>query len=137
MNSEMPRRTFVVGSGVAAALVVGGASSAASKAEAISSTARFKYAGGAPAPWQPLSTVSGSVDQVTGQGLMISSETGLKREILFAHKPFIWNERVVHWTRASQEIQAGDSVVLCGELDNDHSEFTDLQQIWVNTPGLN
>lgn len=134
-NTGVPRRVFVAGSGVAMALAVSGGTWDHSGGEPHKK--RFQYAPGEPAPWQPLTTVHGSVTETTNAGARVTSETGIEYKMDFAHKPFVWNGRVVSCEMAREELRAGDAVVLCGELETfNSSHFVDLQQVWINVPGL-
>jgi|GEM_PF-5601695 len=131
MPKSVSRKTFTLGS--AAALATG--SLAASGASAVSP--RFTYAAGRPAPHQDITTWQGEVAQVGSDRMTVATDTGVLQEVEYSQRPFVWKDRLVPWPSAKDEFAPGQRVLLCGELESGSAtRYVDLQQVWLNVPGL-
>lgn len=130
MAELISRKTFVLGT--AAAIATG--SLAATDASA---TPRFTYAAGLPAPHQEITSSHGVVEEVLSDRMTVATDSGVIQEVDFSQRPFVWKDRIIPWPEAGKAFGRGQRVLLCGELDGGSTvRYADLQQVWIDVPGL-
>lgn len=130
MAEPISRKTFILGS--AAAIAAGSLAPTSASA-----TSRFTYAAGLPAPHQEITSVHGVVQKVLHDRMTVATDSGVTQEVDFSQRPFVWKDRVVPWPEAGKEFRRGQRVLLYGELDSGSLvQYADLQQVWVDVPGL-